>query len=951
VSSGSYTDSDSVTSTITPTIGAASNVNADSMFKGYISNLRVVKGTAVYTAAFTPSTTPLNSIANTSLLTCNSNSFVDYSPIRNVITRNGDTVVNKFSPFPGYITNFASYSGYFDGTGDYLTTPVNAGFDMGTGDFTFECFVINYGYSGSQYGRGLFTIYTSGSYTNRLMVRLSNGDNAINIYANGSGVGTYFGTSGTNGTTQLSNSGQWYHIAFVRQSLVFKLYVNGVQDIIVSNQTASLPSSSLIEIGRNQDGSIPDWNGLISNFRVVKGTAVYTATFTPPTAPLTAIANTSLLTCQSTTFIDNSTNALVITVNGNTRPVIQNPFVNTFTSPVAYSPTTVGTSMYFDGTGDYLLVPDNNTWAFSGDFTIESWIYPTTLAAETAIFTVWFGGTVSATAINFNMQSTGRLRSEFTVGSSAITTTTGTTTLVTANQWNHVAVTRSGTTIRLFVNGVQDSTTGTLSGTINNLAQQPVIGAINSGGTYSSLMNGYISNLRVVNGTAVYTGPFVPSASPLPAVQNTVLLVSSTITPSTYDAAELSDMETAGTAKLTTSNSPYYGSYSGAFDGSGDYLTLPFNAAMGAGNGDFTLEVWAYPTSSAGNMTIIDGGNNAGGRLATDHMIYLQGAMQVTYLVNGSNVITGAALVANVWTHIAVVRSGSSTKMYINGTQSGSTWSDSTNYGTQQPFIGRNSDGNNNPWAGYISNLRFVKGTAVYTATFTPPTAPLTAISGTSYLVCQSNRFIDNSTNAFAITIYGNTQVSTFQPFGGSNLTKYSSAYFVTKTDTFGMRPQPGFTTFASDFTLECWVYPSNSAPDYWSVYDARQTGQTAANFVFGLEPLPSPVSGSFRMLYYNTTSNYGNGITVFKNQWTYLTWVRSGTTMTYYVNGVSAGFNTVSGTQTASATTNLVVIGSKDSSLSGYGTLGYIADLRITNGYARYTTTFTPPTVPLIGF
>jgi hypothetical protein len=103
-------------------------------------------------------------------------------------------------------------------------------------------------------------------------------------------------------------------------------------------------------------------------------------------------------------------------------------------------------------------------------------------------------------------------------------------------------------------------------------------------------MNGYISNLRVVNGTAVYTGPFVPSASPLPAVQNTVLLVSSTITPSTYDAAELSDMETAGTAKLTTSNSPYYGSYSGAFDGSGDYLTLPFNAAMGAGNGDFTLK-------------------------------------------------------------------------------------------------------------------------------------------------------------------------------------------------------------------------------------------------------------------------------------------------------------------------------------------------------------------------
>ena len=78
---------------------------------------------------------------------------------------------------------------------------------------------------------------------------------------------------------------------------------------------------------------------------------------------------------------------------------------------------------------------------------------------------------------------------------------------------------------------------------------------------------------------------------------------------------------------------------------------------------------------------------------------------------------------------------------------------------------------------------------------------------------------------------------------------------------------------------------------------------------------------------------------------------MRSGTTMTYYVNGVSAGSNTVSGVQTASATTNLVVIGSKDSGLAAYGTLGYIADLRITNGYARYTTTFTPPTTPLLGF
>jgi hypothetical protein len=324
--------------------------------------------------------------------------------------------------------------------------------------------------------------------------------------------------------------------------------------------------------------------------------------------------------------------------------------------------------------------------------------------------------------------------------------------------------------------------------------------------------------------------------------------------------------------------------------------------------------------------------------------------MQVTYLVNGSNVITGAALVANVWTHIAIVRSSGSTKMYINGTQSGSTWTDSTNYGTQQPYIGRNSDGNYNPWNGYISNLRFVKGTAVYTATFAPPTAPLTAISGTSYLICQSNRFIDNSTNAFAITIYGDTLISALQPFGSSNLTKYSSAYFGTKTDYLGMIPQPGLITFPGDFTFECWVYPTNTTlSTVWGVWDSRQSGGAAA-MTFSLNALASPVTGSWRLAYYNGTQYYGTG-TVLYNQWTYVAWVRSGTTMTFYVNGVAGGTATISGTQTGTATTNPVIIGIKDSNLSYYGTLGYIADLRITNGYARYTTAFTPPTVPLIGF
>jgi hypothetical protein len=146
-------------------------------------------------------------------------------------------------------------------------------------------------------------------------------------------------------------------------------------------------------------------------------------------------------------------------------------------------------------------------------------------------------------------------------------------------------------------------------------------------------------------------------------------------------------------------------------------------------------------------------------------------------------------------------------------------------------------------------------------------------------------------------------------------------------------------------------VYPSETTlSTAWGVWDSRQSGGTANAMAFSLGSLASPVAGSWRLSYYNGTSYYGTG-TVLYNQWTYVAWVRSGTTMTFYVNGVAGGTATISGTQTGTATTNPVIIGIKDSNLSYYGTLGYIADLRITNGYARYTTAFTPPTVPLIGF
>jgi len=214
-----------------------------------------------------------------------------------------------------------------------------------------------------------------------------------------------------------------------------------------------------------------------------------------------------------------------------------------------------------------------------------------------------------------------------------------------------------------------------------------------------------------------------------------------------------------------------YNLYSTQFTGdTGTFLTLPYNAAFGAGTSDFTLEVWIYTTVIGNDRMIIDGGNNAGGRATTSHSLYLSATGTIIYLPGGTAVINAGLIVANTWTHIAVVRISGSTKLYINGIQTGNTYTDAINYGIQQPYIGRNCDGSVNPWTGYISNLRFVKGTGLYTTTFTPPISILTNITNTSFLICQNDRFIDNATAnsgvGFTLTPTGTgITTSTLTPF------------------------------------------------------------------------------------------------------------------------------------------------------------------------------------------
>jgi hypothetical protein len=222
--------------------------------------------------------------------------------------------------------------------------------------------------------------------------------------------------------------------------------------------------------------------------------------------------------------------------------------------------------------------------------------------------------------------------------------------------------------------------------------------------------------------------------------------------PDVYAAATA----TTGSPTVSTSGS---GSIKFAY---GQYFYYNAQSGFSFGTGDFTIEFFI-------NVNVLDGSFAHGiisfpaNSTIAAPLIYLNGDNTIRY-GNYSTEIVGSVLSVGTWYHIAVCRSSGVSKLYINGTQSGSNLTDTGNYGVgaNNPVIGGsvNSSGTIQPYLNaYISNMRILKGTALYTANFTAPIAPLTAITNTQLLLnSNSGAYLaDNSANSL-------TQTSTVGP-------------------------------------------------------------------------------------------------------------------------------------------------------------------------------------------
>ena len=712
--------------------------------------------------------------------TASAGTFLDSSSNNLTITTVGSAYQSNFTPFSPN-----GWSGYFNGTSDQLYIANNTLFDLGTNPFTIEFW-------------WLPTKNTDQNITGKW-----NSSSQWILQWRNTGVFRFaYNSSTVFDCAYTLPIGTWLHFAISRDSSNNgRMFVNGVQIGTTTTITTINATTDQFNIGTSQNGTNLT-EGTISNFRLVKGTALYTTSnFTPSASPLTNIANTSLLTLQNNRLKDNSTNNF--TISGTVAIKDTSPFTPVIIDPIVHG----GTGVF--GSGTYLSIPSNPSINIetSSNFTVEAWVYPTVNSATGAGYICTnrgAGNTGYAMELNTN-----NILRYYHTGGSAVSATQQ----LSANRWYHVAATRSGTTCCLFINGIYQ-----LSGTISNGGAGSVtyIGCDNT--PNGNNFNGYISNLRIIKDTTLYTAGvnFTPSASPLTNITGTSLLLNTRnygvkesatetyaissftsydgsnnlLTPypqnwqilkltnplssnrgdvinytlSTSSPNQLSLMgaaaatDTTGVNKLSTVGSPTLTSFkpypnfddSLYLNGSTDWVVAPPNRNFNLA-GDFTIETWVNTTAAASATDTNVKRIFSFGALANNNLeawFYISGPNGSVNLSIGYNTTTfaGSIVVANSnWHHIAVVRYNGVLKLYVDGQQSITPVANATvfNAGVTSPLsIGSYNNTTAGRLSGYINQFRIVNGTAVYTTSaFTPPTTPLTNIPNTVFLMKNGARY------------------------------------------------------------------------------------------------------------------------------------------------------------------------------------------------------------------
>ena len=609
------------------------------------------------------------------------------------------------------------------GGNDYFTVASSSDFAFGTGDFTVEVWVFPESTSVHQMIMDTCTPGATGGTTGRLALYIN--PNKLAYYKPG---GT---TNQTNSATIIPFS--WHHCAWVRSSGTLKMYLDG-NEVYSGAETYNF-SLQTLTLGKDAaSGGAGQARAYWSDLRIVKGTAVYTSDFTPPTEPLTAISGTVLhLPFTDFRIFDASQTLLAKSDVSVDRLAINGDTVASSTQQ-HFSENTV----YFDGTGDYIDIP--NPISGTEDHTHEAWVYPT---AGHATLKSFFS---SAPDGNFGGSGAGIALGEdqFFGPNNQAAVTISFNPHVPDNEWSHVVIQRQDGIHYLYRNGVLQGTNSTAI----DISQDNLRIASRYSHTTNYMFGGYMHDFRVSKGLARY--PFIPefkqltttnSANPDTTVTGSnvrVVGVYNSSNASTMSGTAASDITVAlGSGTSVSTFAPYTGGGSIYMDGGAGpttYASFTTSAQDGlftfASSDDFGIEYYIYHdevvasgtshrhinTAASGGLGFFKAGTGDPGG-SNRFTIRRRGVGNDLSIPNYNTLFPPFK-----WHHVCVQRVSGTMTVFVNGKPVGSVTGNTRTYPTGVVGFG-SPDTTADNFQGYFSNLRVVKGQGIYSANFTPSTS------------------------------------------------------------------------------------------------------------------------------------------------------------------------------------------------------------------------------------
>jgi hypothetical protein len=583
-----------------------------------------------------------------------------------------------------------------------------------------------------------------------------------------------------------------------------------------------------------------------------------TIDYSPKNPFSTKYVITSLLAFNDSRFKNDAPyiNSILNTTTSNISFNTYSPFLNITPYTSAY-----GGSIYFSSLANkFLLVNTNRNVTNFGtsDFTIEFWAYKNSTSTAQMVLFDTASGALATTPGHMRIYIDAAHKIVFYVDDAIVATTTNPIQL---NAWNHISVVRDNSVLKIYINGTLAATpvnNNTNYIDYNRIALGSLLSSINT-----NTFTGYITDVRVVSGSALYKSNFTPPVAPLSSNEqgmslNTRLLINANnvgIADSTGKVNLFSDGNVnisndvpPITSSATTGNLTAGSIY---FDGSNNTYVYTDAASPFFAFSTYTAEFWVKPTVVPTTSAVILSIRNTD---ADKFVLALNNTRNLVYKVGtaGATFTSNTTIPLNDWTHVALVGTLSASTtykntLYINGVSAGSVGAVPT---TTNKILNIGSDNNTFRLSGYIDDFRIIKDEARYLNDFIKPTRegeihnnlvspndPF--LSKTKLLInadtntgVSNNQLADESNNQLIVQSSGKVyqgSVSPFSPGFGYNPQKHGGSIYLdgaSHVDVIDLNNKKPFN-FSQNYTIEAWVYPLNNS-SLPTIFDTRLKGVSA---------------------------------------------------------------------------------------------------------------------------